>query len=51
VISVHMLCLDDCFEQPSCHKRLKSLDSFSVSLFLVDGAMESKVGGRLTCPG
>jgi uncharacterized protein YodC (DUF2158 family) len=26
------LCLDDCVIQPSCHNRLKSLNSFSVSL-------------------
>jgi hypothetical protein len=32
VISVHILCLDDCLSQPSCHNQLKSLNSFSVSL-------------------
>jgi hypothetical protein len=32
VISVHILCLDDCFTQSSCHNGLKSLNSFSVSL-------------------
>jgi hypothetical protein len=32
VISVHILCLNDCFTQSSCHNGLKSLNSFSVSL-------------------
>src|SRR6267378_509838 len=32
VISLHIVCLDDCLTQPSYHNRLKSLISFSVSL-------------------
>src|SRR6266850_6115391 len=34
VVSVHILCLDDCLTQPSYHNRLKSLISFSVSLLV-----------------
>jgi hypothetical protein len=43
-----MLCLDDCFPQPSRHNRLKSLNSFSVSLLgdyrISDGASRALIG-------
>jgi hypothetical protein len=37
------LCLDDYFTTPSCHNRLKSLNSFSVSLLADKKPLESQL--------
>src|SRR5262249_35204603 len=48
VISVHILCLDDCLSQTSCHSRLKSLNPFSVSL-LDRGQCDRKLARPSRC--
>src|SRR5882762_3634053 len=44
VISVHMLYLGDCSTQPLCYNKLKSLNSFSVSLLVERQITRARIG-------